>query len=123
MWLGTPVTCSTWEEASSLPPSIVADYENGITYNVQEQSFTSGGETFRTFSSGVVEDTPDAKRSKVCSTKGYIFQLIIKTYIMYTQYFSAQPEDLTTSCNTVKDKTRINHKTAGMILAIVFSMV
>ena len=60
MWLGKPVTSSTWEEATSLPPSIVSDYESSIGYNVQECSFPSGAETlnFLTFSSKPEETLP-----------------------------------------------------------------
>lgn len=48
MWLGRSSTESTWEPVSSLPPQLVANYEAGILYEVQRESFTTGGQTVHT---------------------------------------------------------------------------
>lgn len=39
--------------------------------------------------------------------------MIIFFNITFSRVFVDQPEDHATSCNTVKDRTRLNHKTAG----------
>lgn len=45
VWLGRPVTESTWEPAASLPQNLVDDYEKGIQHDVCQLSSTSGGQT------------------------------------------------------------------------------
>ena len=45
IWLGRPIADSTWEPESSLPPSLVADYEAGILREIQKETFTTGGQT------------------------------------------------------------------------------
>ena len=68
VWLGKPEAEATWKQASNLPASLVRDYEIGITYDVQVESFTSGGETFETLFSKASggEDTPSSpKRAKI----------------------------------------------------------
>ena len=69
VWLGRPEAKFTWEHGSNLPVKVVNDYEKGIAYGVETQSFTSGGETFRTlFSKRSGDDlaVPSSpKRSKV----------------------------------------------------------
>ena len=61
----------TWEQATNLPATLVKDYENGISYDVEVESFTSGGETFQTlFSkpSGCELTAPSSKHTKVTTT-------------------------------------------------------
>lgn len=48
VWLGRPITESSWEPASSLPSDIIEEYESGIQRDVQEKSYTSGGQTIYT---------------------------------------------------------------------------
>ena len=38
VWLGRPIADSTWEPESTLPPSVVADYEAGIVQEIQKHS-------------------------------------------------------------------------------------
>ena len=42
-WLGRPQLESTWEPKSSLPPFLVADYENGVSQQIQENTTTTAG--------------------------------------------------------------------------------
>ena len=68
VWLGRPEAESTWEQASNLPVKVVTDYEKGIEYGVEAESFTSGGETFRTLFSKPSRDdlaVPSPKCTKV----------------------------------------------------------
>lgn len=68
VWLGKPEAECTWERDSNLPAALVKDYENGVAYDVEVESFTSGGETFQTLFSkpGSSElTTPSSKRAKV----------------------------------------------------------
>ena len=60
VWLGRPITDSTWEPESTLPPSLVADYEAGIVREIQKESFTTGGQTVHTLSASATE--PNVKR-------------------------------------------------------------
>ena len=50
VWLGKPVTDSTWETAESLPTTLVQEYESGIVRDIQKESFTTGGQTVHTLS-------------------------------------------------------------------------
>ena len=36
VWLGRPVAESTWEDAASLPSSMISEYEQGISRDVQK---------------------------------------------------------------------------------------
>lgn len=47
VWLGRPVTESSWEPKPSLPKELVEDFEQGIEY---EEVFTSGGQSVHTIS-------------------------------------------------------------------------
>lgn len=64
VWLGRPVACSTWEQATSLPPSLVDDYEQGVQRELKKESFTSGGETIHTLSvtRNDMNDTPPPQK-------------------------------------------------------------
>ena len=55
-WLGRPIAESSWESASSLPTSIVEEYERGIQRNVESNFSSSGGQTLCTITSGLKED-------------------------------------------------------------------
>ena len=41
---------SSWEHASSLPHSLVKEFEDGNEWKIQRESFTSGGETIHMLS-------------------------------------------------------------------------
>lgn len=59
---------STWEPAASLPQNLVADFESGITKEVERQSVTAGGQTLHTLatvSRGSYESPPASKCAKV----------------------------------------------------------
>ena len=44
VWLGMPLTKSTWELATSLPKDLVTEYQRGITYEVVTTTSHSGGQ-------------------------------------------------------------------------------
>ena len=46
--MGRPMTCCSWNHASTLPTALVKEYENGIQRKLHKESFTSGGETIHT---------------------------------------------------------------------------
>ena len=79
IWLGRSVTETSWEVASSLPDVLIEDYERGIQHDLQQQSYTSGGQTIHTLSTvRKVDETspPEAKRHCVVdkvqsSSSGY----------------------------------------------------
>ena len=62
VWLGRPIADSTWEPESTLPSSLVRDYEAGILREIHAETFTTGGETVHTLSASVRE--PNAKRPR-----------------------------------------------------------
>ena len=69
-WLGRPQLESTWEPKSSLPPFLVADYENGVSQQIQEYTTTTAGQTIHTLStvrktSCDTEKPPNSKRSRI----------------------------------------------------------
>lgn len=47
VWFNTATTKSSWESASSLPSSLIEEYENSIKGEIAE-SFASGGQTVHT---------------------------------------------------------------------------
>ena len=69
VWLGTPTMKTSWEPASTLPSSLVEDYEKGASGDVLE-SFSSGGQTIHTMSTtpgGANE--PKSKKMKCMGSK------------------------------------------------------
>ena len=40
VWLGRPITECTWEPESTLPISLVSNYETGVVQEIQRDSFT-----------------------------------------------------------------------------------
>ena len=62
VWLGRPITDSTWEPESNLPSTLVAEYEAGIVREVQKQTFTTGGQTVHTLSASATQ--PSVKRPR-----------------------------------------------------------
>ena len=63
VWLGRPIADSTWEPESSLPPSLVADYEAGILREIQKETLTTGGQTVHTLSASVIEPSVKCPRT------------------------------------------------------------
>ena len=64
VWLGRPLTESTWEPETSLPQELVADYEAGFLQEVQRETFTTGGQTIRTLSTAPTKDVCKESRAK-----------------------------------------------------------
>lgn len=67
VWLGQPVTESSWEPSSGIPASMINEFENGIHRVIDEQSYTSVGQTTFTLSSVLQQKNtdmvpPEAKR-------------------------------------------------------------
>ena len=68
IWLGRPVTESSWELASSFPDVLIQDYEHGIQHDLHQKSYTSGRQTIHTLYTVCKEDEtspPEAKRPRV----------------------------------------------------------
>lgn len=67
IWLGRPLTESSWELASSLFNVLIQDYEHGIQHDLHQKSYTSGGQTIHTLSTVCKDETPppEAKRPRV----------------------------------------------------------
>ena len=55
VWLGRPITESTWEPEASLPQTLVKEHEAGITQDIQKDTLTSGGQTVHTLSTTRVQ--------------------------------------------------------------------
>ena len=68
VWLGKPAIESTWEPSSTLPPSLVADFERGVKHDICKQSSTSAGQTMHTISIVHTNETdvspPEPKRAR-----------------------------------------------------------
>ena len=62
VWLGRPIADSTWEPESTIPPSLVREYEAGILREIHKQTFTTGGQTVHTLSASARE--PNVKRPR-----------------------------------------------------------
>ena len=63
VWLGRPIADSTWEPESSLPPSLVSEYEAGILREIQKETFTTGGQTVHTLSTSTTESNVKRPRT------------------------------------------------------------
>jgi len=78
VWLGDPLTKSTWESAADLPGALVKEYEDGLSREIQGDAYTSGGQTVCTLSSTLKPTQPQAKKacmhhsSKESSNSGYV---------------------------------------------------
>ena len=62
-WLGKPIAESTWEPESNLPPSLVAEFEAGILREVQKVTFSTGGQSVHTLSTGATQ--PNVKHPRI----------------------------------------------------------
>lgn len=69
-WLGEPVTKTTWENAADLPKEMVKEYEDGLNRTIQEDMYTSGGQTVCILSSALKPLQPEAK--KICLQSGFV---------------------------------------------------
>lgn len=49
--MGRPIAECSWELASKLPSTTIAEYESGIEYDMEKQIFSSGGQTITTITS------------------------------------------------------------------------
>lgn len=100
-WLGKPVVDTTWESSSSLPDALIQEFETSQNSAVLE-SFSSGGQTVHTLSLQKRGDScePAAKRPRQDDSS--------------SGFFVSTDTDL--KCNTEKDRTRVNYRTAGILL-------
>ncbi len=120
---------TSWEPASTLPDSLIKDYEKGACGDVLE-SFSSGGQTIHTMSISPSGDEPKSKKIKStevgsCTSKelGNDTRCVQLNYvsdmshsITYSRFFADTEEDHSIIvCNTEKDKARVNYRTAGII--------
>ena len=62
VWLGEPITKTTWEAATDLPVEMVKEYEDGLKRDIQEDVYISGGQTVCTLSSALKSLQPEAKK-------------------------------------------------------------
>lgn len=51
VWLGRPIAESSWEPAATLPATMITEYENGVQRDLEEEVFSSGGQTITTIKS------------------------------------------------------------------------
>lgn len=122
---------TSWEPASTLPSSLIEDYEKGGSGDILE-SFSSGGQTIHTmstFPSKTPEAAPKPKKRKFVeeggnepgSDTGYVQQqymhyTLVTCVLYFCRFFADTGEDHSDIvCNTEKDKTRVNHRTAGVL--------
>lgn len=107
VWLGTPATESTWEHASSLPQNFVEDFERGVQHSILQSSSTSGGQTVTAISTSRKDkddlSPPNAKRQHT------IFETSNSGVFEATEVTKG-------SCNTEKDRIRLNYRTAGILV-------
>ena len=68
--MGEPVTKTTWENAADLPREIVKEYEDGLNRTIQEDLYTSGGQTLCILSSTLKPLQPEPKKS--CLETGFV---------------------------------------------------
>lgn len=69
-WLGNPATKTTWENAADLPREMVKEYEDGLNRTIQEDMYTSGGQTLCVLSTALKPMQPEAK--KPCLQAGFV---------------------------------------------------
>ena len=65
-WLGKSLSECTWEQVSTLPASLVTEFEKGATFDVVDSTSQSGGQALHTLSpSAYILTTPSpAKRPR-----------------------------------------------------------
>lgn len=124
IWLGRPMTCSSWEHASSLPTSLVKDYEDGVQRELHIESFSSGGQTLfqplKKFKTPRQPKQPRVDlRTMMCSTVGRLYTVVTTSClflhtILQCRVFSARATDRQGSkCNTEKDGHQTKQYTAS----------
>lgn len=66
LWLGRPLTETSWEPALSLPSKMVEEYESDVKRDLQEDFSSSGGLTVCTLLSAVQSDDvePNIKKTR-----------------------------------------------------------
>ena len=68
VWLGRPLVECSWELASTLPQYLVAEYEEGISREVQKMAVKAGEQTIHTLivtKEMFKSSTPHTKHSKL----------------------------------------------------------
>ena len=65
VWLGKEVTNSTWELATSIPEQLVADYEAGIVYEIEEMQTEVAGQVLHTLCSVAQSEKQLHKKRKI----------------------------------------------------------
>ena len=112
-WIGKSLSECTWEKQSTLPATLIADYENGVTFNVKDSISESVGQAVHTLLPTISPPTssaispPDAKKTKVS------IPVVPQTN---TGVFLDKADVLEIlNCNTEKDRhVRLNHHTTGI---------
>ena len=89
--IGISSSCSTWEPASCLPPTIVSEFESGVQRDLTENIFSSGGQTLHVVCSQAT--VPPAKRQPLDLTSQsdqwyWIFNYRVHDYMYDIQNFS-----------------------------------
>lgn len=79
VWLGEPLSKTTWETATDLPIEMVKEYEQGLKRDIQEDMHISGGQTVCTLSTALKPLQPEAKKTRLqqasltdSSNSGYV---------------------------------------------------
>ena len=65
LWLGKPEPYTSWEAASSLPPSVIEELEKGLSLESTEKKTSQHGHEVGTFVIDKVSETqPSPKRAR-----------------------------------------------------------
>lgn len=129
VWLGREHCSATWQSEASIPPSIIREYECGIQLDTSVQSLTYGWQTNHALH--VHDDNvspPKQKKQKVAEKRYVHINIHIRKHFssitnLNCALFREPVPDIgvyqeidehALSCNTEKDKRRLNERTAGI---------
>jgi hypothetical protein len=103
--IGEATSNCTWEPESSLPPGLVAEYNEGVERELVESVYSSGGRTLHTLSSQPLLN--QAKRPRVD-----------EPVIDYSESILSTSDHTNIACKTQKDRVKLNYSTAGILAGI-----
>lgn len=120
LWLGKLDLHTTWEPASSLPSTVIEEFEKGlISEGVLKKSSQYGHETSTIITEEKIKSKPEVKRTRIerpviKESSGYVFDLDNSNAIQSTIRAYVDDKSTHTACNTEKDRhIRLNLRTAG----------
>ena len=80
--LGRLIAESTWEHSTSLPGSLVSDYERGVLRDVEKQPYHFGGQTISILKSLCKQNTSIEPSSKKIVWRKMLNQATLGMYIV-----------------------------------------